>query len=75
MDAEFCVEALKEAIVTYGKPEIMNSDQGSQFTGFDWIQALKDANVKISMDGRGPPVSGLLPAALLFSIFQVGGIG
>ncbi len=53
MDAEFCVEALKEAVAKYGKPEIMNSDQGGQFTGFDWIQALKDANVKISMDGRG----------------------
>jgi hypothetical protein len=34
MKADFCVEALKEAIATYGKPEIMNSDQGSQFTGF-----------------------------------------
>jgi putative transposase len=53
MDAEFCVEALKEAVAKYGKPEIMNSDQGSQFTGFDWIQVLKDADVKISMDGRG----------------------
>jgi len=53
MDAEFCVEALKDAIATYGKPEIMNSDQGSQFTGFEWIQALKDADVKISMDGKG----------------------
>ena len=49
----FCVEALKEAIAKYGKPEIMNSDQGSQFTGFEWINALKDAYVKISMDGKG----------------------
>ena len=53
MEADFCVEALSEAIAKYGKPEIMNSDQGSQFTGFDWIQALKDADIKISMDGRG----------------------
>lgn len=53
MEADFCVEALKEAIARYGKPEIMNSDQGSQFTGFEWTQALKDARVKISMDGRG----------------------
>lgn len=53
MEADFCVEALKEAIAKYGKPEIMNSDQGSQFTGFEWIQALKDADVKISMDGKG----------------------
>jgi putative transposase len=53
MEADFCVEALKEAIAKYGKPAIMNSDQGSQFTGFDWINALKDADVKISMDGKG----------------------
>jgi putative transposase len=53
MEADFCVEALEEAIARYGKPEIMNSDQGSQFTGFEWTQALKDAKVKISMDGRG----------------------
>jgi putative transposase len=53
MDADFCVEALKEAITKYGKPEIMNSDQGSQFTGFEWTQALKDAGIKISMDGKG----------------------
>ena len=53
MEADFCVDALKEAIAKYGKPEIMNSDQGSQFTGFEWIQALKGADVKISMDGKG----------------------
>ena len=48
MEADFCVEALKEAIAKYGKPAIMNSDQVSQFTGFEWINALKDADVKIS---------------------------
>ena len=53
MEADFCVEALKEAIAKYGKQAIMNSDQGSQFTGFEWINALKDADVKISMDGKG----------------------
>ena len=53
MEADFCVEALKEAIARNGKPEIMNSDQGSQFTGFEWIQALKDADVKRSMDAKG----------------------
>ena len=53
MEADFCVEALKEAIAKYGTPAIMNSDQGSQFTGFEWINALKDADVKISMDGKG----------------------
>jgi len=53
MEADFCVEALKEAVAEYGKPEIMNSDQGSQFSGSEWIQALKDADIKISMDGKG----------------------
>ena len=52
MEADFCVDALKEAIAKYGKPAIMNSDQGSQFTGFEWTQALKDADVKISMPLR-----------------------
>ena len=53
IEADFCVEALKEAVSKYGKPAIMNSDQGSQFTGFAWTNALKDADVKISMDGKG----------------------
>jgi putative transposase len=53
LDASFCVEALNEAIARYGKPEIMNTDQGSQFTGSAWITTLSDAKIKISMDGRG----------------------
>ncbi|MBT6585320.1 MAG: IS3 family transposase [Gammaproteobacteria bacterium] len=53
LDASFCVEALEEAIVRYGKPDIMNTDQGSQYTGAGWITALTEANTKISMDGRG----------------------
>ena len=53
MEASFGVDALKEALAKYGPPEIMNSDQGSQFTSSDWIQTLTDAEVKISMDGRG----------------------
>ena len=53
LDASFCVEALNEAIAKYGKPEIMNTDQGSQFTGTAWITTLTKADVKISMDGRG----------------------
>jgi len=44
---------LNEAIAKYGKPEIMNTDQGSQFTGAAWITTLTEANLKISMDGRG----------------------
>jgi putative transposase len=53
MDSGFCVEALAEALARYGKPEIFNTDQGSQFTSFDFTDLLKDAGVTISMDGRG----------------------
>ena len=53
MDAGFCVEALAEALSRYGKPEIFNTDQGSQFTSFDFTGVLKSADVAISMDGRG----------------------
>jgi len=53
LEADFCVVALKEALATYGPPEIFNTDQGSQFTSSDWIDELKEAKVKISMDGKG----------------------
>ena len=53
LDASFCVGALEEALARYGKPEIFNTDQGSQFTGSDFVGLLKAAKVKISMDGRG----------------------
>jgi len=53
MDADFCIEALDDALARYGKPDIFNTDQGSQFTCFDFTGRLKDAEVTISMDGRG----------------------
>lgn len=53
MDVYFCTEALEEAIEKYGIPEIFNTDQGSQFTSFEWISILKQHHVKISMDGKG----------------------
>jgi len=53
LDARFCVEALNEALSRYGKPDIFNTDQGSQFTSLDFTGALKDAGTSISMDGRG----------------------
>lgn len=53
MDAGFCIEALEEALARYGAPEIFNTDQGSQFTSTQFTRVLLDANVKISMDGRG----------------------
>ena len=52
LEAEFCLEALNEAIHKFGPPEIMNTDQGSQFTSFDWTDRLKRAKTKISMDGK-----------------------
>ena len=53
MDAGFCIEALNEALSKYGKPEIFNTDQGSQFTSYDFTGVLKGAEITISMDGRG----------------------
>lgn len=53
LDADFCVEALKEALFKYGAPEIFNTDQGCQFTSEKFTTVLKTWNVKISMDGKG----------------------
>ncbi len=53
MDVAFCIEALEEALARFGRPEIFNSDQGSQFTSSDFTDVLKAADVRISMDGRG----------------------
>jgi len=52
LDASFCVECLEEAF-DYGKPEIFNNDQGTQFTSKEFTQRLLDKNIRISMDGRG----------------------
>jgi putative transposase len=53
LTTDFCVEALEEALSKYGKPEIFNTDQGSQFTSEDWTDKLKAAGIAISMDGKG----------------------
>ena len=53
MDVSFCVSALEEALARFGKPEIFNTDQGSQFTSAAFTGALATAGVRISMDGRG----------------------
>src|SRR5690242_7617409 len=53
LDADFCVEALEEALSRYGRPEIFNTDQGSQFTSDDFTGTLKRHGVTISMDGKG----------------------
>ena len=53
MEAAFCVETLEDALARHGKPEIFNTDQGSQFTSTAFTGALAKAGVAISMDGRG----------------------
>jgi putative transposase len=53
MDKSFCVEALQEALDTYGKPEIFNTDQGVQFTCEAFITTLESQGIRISMDGKG----------------------
>jgi putative transposase len=53
LDASFCVEALEEAFSRYGHPEIVNTDQGAQFTSSAFIEALTSRNIRVSMDGKG----------------------
>ena len=53
LSTDFCVEALEEAITRYGKPEIFNTDQGSQFTSVEFTNVLKARDIRISMDGKG----------------------
>ena len=53
MDSAFCVEVLTEALSRYGKPQIFNTDQGSQFTSEEFTDTLRGAGIRISMDGKG----------------------
>lgn len=53
LDTDFCIEALTEALIRYGPPQIFNTDQGAQFTSKEFTGTLKDWGVTISMDGRG----------------------
>ena len=53
MDAQWCKETLEEAIAEHGCPEIINTDQGSQFTAEEFTQAVLSRNIKLSMDGKG----------------------
>ncbi len=52
LDTSFCLQALEEAIGTYGAPEIFNTDQGCQFTSEEWIETLQAHGIRISMDGK-----------------------
>ena len=53
LDVSFCIDALEEALYLYGKPEIFNSDQGSQYTSKAFTDVLKTKDIRISMDGKG----------------------
>ena len=53
LEAAFCLEALEEALARHGRPEVFNTDQGSQFTSHDFTSVLLKAGIAISMDGRG----------------------
>jgi putative transposase len=53
LSADFCIGALEEALSHHGRPDIFNTDQGSQFTSAEFIKVLKAAEVAISMDGKG----------------------
>jgi putative transposase len=53
MDSEFCVSALERALRCYETPYIFNTDQGSQYTSYEFTKVLKDKSIKISMDGKG----------------------
>jgi putative transposase len=68
MESDFCVEALEEALEKYGKPEIFNSDQGSQFTSADFTDVLKDKEIKISMDGKGRCIDNIFVERLWRSV-------
>jgi len=53
LTTDFCLEAVQEAVTRYGRPDIFNTDQGSQFTRLEFTGLLKDYGIQISMDGRG----------------------
>lgn len=53
LEADFCIEAVQEALARHGTPEIFNTDQGRQFPSMEFIKVLADREIKISMDGKG----------------------
>jgi putative transposase len=53
LESEFCIEALEEALVRHGRPEIFNTDQGAQFTSQGFVGLLESHGIQVSMDGRG----------------------
>ncbi len=68
MTAEWCTEIVQQAIVTHGKPEIINSDQGSQFTSEVYTSLLKQKSIQISMDGKGRAIDNIFIERLWRSV-------
>lgn len=68
LEADFCVAALEDAMTRYGKPDIFNTDQGSQFTSLAFTDQLKDSGIKISMDGKGAWMDNVLIERLWWSL-------
>lgn len=65
MTAEWCCQLVEKAIEMHGKPEIINSDQGSQFTSLEYIEMLLSIGIKISMDGKGRALDNIFYRTLM----------
>jgi putative transposase len=70
MEKEFCIEMLETALISNKNPEIINSDQGSQFTSNEWTKVLINNNIKVSMDGKGRCIDNILMERFWRSIKQ-----
>jgi putative transposase len=70
MDVWFCIECLSEAVLLHGKPEIFNTDQGSQFTSQEFTGVLTSLEIRISMDGKGRWVDNIFTERLWRSLKQ-----
>ena len=68
MESSFCISALQDALDFYGKPEIFNTDQGSQYTSEDFTSILLDKQITISMDGRGRALDNVFIERLWWSV-------
>lgn len=68
MSADWCVEVLNEAIETFGKPEIFNTDQGAQYTSNEHVKTLTDHGIRISMDGKGRAIDNIFVERLWRSV-------
>lgn len=70
LETENCILVVNESIKKYGKPEILNSDQGSQFTSSLWIENLENKNITISMDGKGRAIDNIFIERLWRTVKQ-----